>query len=228
MDKLLGTIKKSKMSIIVALPANSVDMAVAAEKNGADAIKTHIRMTHRASKVKFGTLEQERSALGEIIDAVNIPVGIVPGATLDVSPDDLQDIVDMGFDFYDMFTTFIRPQLFEVEGISVMGAVDSSFDLDTIGVLSKKPIQMMELAIIPSTGYGDLLSAVDLAKYRQAIARMGVPAVIPSQRSLTPADVPYIYDTGARALLIGVLSTGTDVDALASQTAAFREAVDKL
>lgn len=228
MDRLVNTIQNSKMSIIVALPMNSVEMAVAAEKNGADAIKTHIRMTHRASKVEFGTLEQEGSKLKEIIEAVTVPVGIVPGATLDVSTEDIKALVDMKFDFYDMFVTFIRPQLYEVDGISIMGAVDSSFDFDTIESLSRKPIQMMELAIIPSTGYGEPLSVVDLTRYRQAISRMNVPAVIPSQRTLTPNDVPYLYEVGARALLIGVLSTGTDKEELARQTAAFRNAVDNL
>lgn len=228
MDKLVKTIQNSKMSIIVALPMNSVEMAIAAEKSGADAIKTHIRMTHRASKVEFGTLEQEKEKLNQIINSVNIPVGIVPGATLDVSKADIQALVDIGFDFYDMFATFIRPQLYEVDGISVMGAVDSSFDLETIEVLSTKPIQMMELAIVPSTGYGEKLSVVDLAKYKQAIDRMKIPAVIPSQRTLSPDDVSYLYEVGARALLIGVLSTGTDKDELARQTAAFRNAVEKL
>lgn len=228
MDKLLSSININKMTIIVALPANSVEMASAAEKNGAHAIKTHIRMTHRASKVKFGTLEQERDALSDILNAVNLPVGIVPGASLDVTTNDLEEIVSMGFDFYDMFATFIRPEFYEIEGISVMGAVDSSFDFATIATLSRKPIQMMELAIVPGTGYGEALSVVDLAKYRQVIERMSIPAVIPSQRTLIPEDVPYLYETGAKALLIGVLSTGTDIDALSRQTAAFREAVEKL
>jgi len=228
MDKLVNLINTKKMTIIVALPANSVEMAIAAANNGAHAIKTHIRMTHRASKVEFGTLEQERDSLTNILQAVDLPVGIVPGATLDVSKKDIEEIADMDFDFYDMFTTFIRPQLFEVGNISVMGAVDSSFDIDAIAALSKNPIQMMEIAIIPASGYGAPLSIVDLVNYRQTIERMEIPAIIPSQRTLTPEDVPYLYETGAKALLIGVLSTGTDLDILARQTAAFRNAVEKL
>lgn len=228
MNKLLNQIHSKKMSIIVALPMNSVEMAKAAEKNGADAIKTHIRMVHRASKVEFGTLEQERKALSGILESVNVPVGIVPGAALDVSTQDIKALVDMGFDFFDMFTHFMRPQLFEVPGISIMGAVDSSYDLPTIWELSRPPIQMMELAVVPSSGYGERLSMVDLAKYRQIIERMKVPAIIPSQRTLTPEDVPYLYEAGAQALLIGVLSTGTDLNELSRQTAAFKEAIEKL
>lgn len=228
MNRLVNELESNKMTIIVALPANSVNLAKAAQKSGAHAVKTHLNMVHRASKVQFGTLAQEHGTLEQILSAVDIPVGVVPGATLDVGPDDLVALAEMGFDFYDMFCQFMRPQLFDVPGISVMGAVDSSYDLTTIGALAQPPIQMMEIAIIPSTGYGDVLSVVDLAKYRQVIGHMNVPAIIPSQRTLTPADVPYLHETGAKALLIGVLSTGTDPDGLARQTAAFREAVERL
>ncbi len=228
MDRLLNELNKNKMTIIVALPANSVDMAKMAEKSGAHAVKTHLNMVHRASKVQFGTLEQEGEVLRQILDALSIPVGIVPGATLDVTPEELGVLAEMGFDFYDMFCHFVRPQLFEVPGISVMGAVDSSFDLPTIWALGRPPIQMMEIAIVPSSGYGEKLSIVDLAKYRLVIEQLKVPAIIPSQRTLTPDDVPHLYESGAKALLIGVLSTGTDPDGLARQTAAFREAVEKL
>ncbi len=228
MDRLLNELNSNKMTVIVALPANSVEMAQAAQKSGAHAIKVHLNMVHRASKVRFGSITQERAALDQILAVVDIPVGVVPGATLDVGPEDLRTLANMGFDFYDMFCHFMRPQLFEVSGISVMGAVDSSFDLQTIVAMSRPPIQMLEIAIVPGTGYGEKLSVVDLAKYRQVIDLMKVPAIIPSQRSITPADVPYLYETGAKALLIGVLSTGTDPDGLARQTTAFREAVERL
>lgn len=228
MNRLLNELQKNKMTIIVALPANSVELAKAAQKSGAHAAKTHLNMVHRASKVQFGSLSQERKGLQEILGVADIPMGIVPGATLDVSPEELRELSSMGFDFYDIFCHFMRPQLLEVQGISVMGAVDSSFDIPTIGNLARPPIEMMEIAIIPSTGYGEKLSVVDLARYRQVIEHMHVPAIIPSQRALTPADVPYLYETGAKALLIGVLSVGTDPDSLAHQTSAFREAVEKL
>lgn len=228
MDRLRNELDRNKMTIIVALPANSPEMARSAERNGAHAIKTHINMVHRASKVRFGSLEEERSALTEILQTVQIPVGLVPGASLDVSPEDIRILAAMGFDFYDMFCQFMRPQLFKVPGISVMGAVDSSYDLPTIMALGRPPLQMIEIAIIPSSGYGERLSIVDLVRYREVAAQLQVPAIIPSQRTLTAEDVPYLYETGAKALLIGVLSTGTEPDVLAEQIAAFRDAVERL
>jgi hypothetical protein len=228
MDRLLKLLDRNEMSLIVALPANSVALAEAAERNGAHAIKTHINMTHKASHVRFGTLDEEQEVLKAILAAVKVPVGIVPGASLDVSTAEIARIAKMGFDYFDMFAHFMTPQLFAVPGISKMAAVDSSFDWDTIEELTTRDVQMLEGAIVPSSGYGQRLSVVDLARYRILRERAQVPIIIPSQRSLLPADIPSLHDTGAEAVMIGVLSTGTTPEELGPQVAAFREAIEKL
>lgn len=229
MDRLLQQLKSQRLSLIVACPANSLELALAAERSGAHAIKVHINMTHRASKVVFGTLDQERPVLEEILGRVRVPVGIVPGASLAVGPADIEALAGMGFDFFDMFAHFIRPQLLAVPGISRMAAVDSSFDWPTIEELTRSPgVQMLEGAIIPTSGYGERLSIVDLARYRLLRAHCHVPLVIPSQRTLIPDDVPALAEAGVDAIMIGVLSTGREPDELARQVAAFRQAIETL
>lgn len=227
-DILLNHLMKNKMTIIVAIPQNTVELAVAAEENGADAIKVHINMTHRASKVEFGSLEDERPILSEIISTCSIPVGIVPGANLDISTELITELAEMGFDFFDMFARFITPELMGVPGISRMAAVDSSIDWDTISQLGAEGTQMVEGAIIPSSGYGERLSILDLAQYRLLREATNLPLIIPSQRTLKPSDIPYLFDIGIEAVLLGVLSTGTEAVQLGSQIAAFRKAIDKL
>lgn len=228
MNKLLNTLKTNPMTIIVATPLNSVEMARAAEANGAHAIKTHINMTHRASQVTFGTLEEERPVLTEIIHSVNIPVGIVPGASLDVGLEMIIELAEMGFDFFDMFAHFMKPELFQAPGISRMAAVDSSMDLETVGELSNLGVEMLEGAIISPEGYGAELSIVDLARYRILRKHVSIPLIIPSQRTLKPENISSLYDLGVEGVLVGVLSTGKDADQLARQVAAFREAAEKL
>jgi hypothetical protein len=185
-------------------------------------------MTHRASHVRFGTLEEEHSVLTGILEQATIPVGIVPGASLDVPPDLIAELAEMGFDFFDMFARFMTPQLLKVPGISTMTAVDSSIDWPTIGALSDAGVQMMEGAIIPSSGYGERLSIVDLARYRMLRQRVSVPLIIPSQRTLIPSDIASLHATGVEAVMIGVLSTGTEPEELGPQVAAFRNAIDQL
>jgi hypothetical protein len=106
--------------------------------------------------------------------------------------------------------------------------VDSSFDWTTIDELTKHEVQMLEGAIVPSSGYGERLSIVDLARYRILRDKVHVPLIIPSQRSLVPEDISSLHDAGAEAVMIGVLSTGTTPEELGPQVAAFREAIEKL
>ena len=228
MNRLLNSLKTNKMTIIVALPLNSVEMATAAEANGAQAIKTHLNMTHRASRVNFGSLEDERQVLAEILASVAIPVGIVPGASLDVGPELIAELAEMGFDYFDIFAHFMRPELLKVPGISRMAAVDSSMDFQLIAELASSEIEMMEGAIIAPEGYGAELSAVDLARYRILRKHVSIPLIIPSQRTIKPQDIPSLYEIGVEAVLVGVLSTGKDAGQLSRQVAAFREAVEKL
>jgi hypothetical protein len=227
-DRLLNLLRGNKMTLLVALPANSLALAEAAERHGAHALKTHINMTHKASHVRFGTLDEEQDVLNAILQRVKVPVGIVPGASLDVTPALITRLAGMGMDFFDMFAHFVTPQLFEVPGISRMAAVDSSFDWATIDELTTRDVEMIEGATIPSTGYGERLSIVDLARYRMLRARVHVPLIIPSQRSLVPDDIRRLHDTGAEAVMIGVLSTGTTPEELGPQVSAFREAIEKL
>jgi len=228
MDQLLNQLKTQKMTIIVAIPMNSVELALAAQENGADAIKVHINMIHRASKVEFGSLEDERQVLSEILAACRIPVGIVPGASLDVSTGLITELATMGFDFFDMFARFMTPELLDVPGISRMAAVDSTIDWSTISEIGKEGIQMLEGAIIPSTGYGERLSIIDLAQYRLLRKATTLPLIIPSQRTLVPSDIPLLFDVGVQAVLLGVLSTGSEATQLGQQIAFFRNAIDKL
>ena len=51
---------------------------------------------------------------------------------------------------------------------------------------------------------------------------------MPQKSLLTPSDLPFLKAAGLDGILIGVLSTGTDAEALARQTAAFREAAERL
>ena len=79
MNDLLRSIKKNKMTLIVSLPSNSKALAKAAAKGGADALKVHMNVKHEASGVVFGGYDDEKDAIGEVIDSVKIPVGIMPG-----------------------------------------------------------------------------------------------------------------------------------------------------
>ena len=56
MKKLIDLLKTNKMTLIVSLPENSLELALAAVEGGADALKVHCGVKHKASGVEFGSL----------------------------------------------------------------------------------------------------------------------------------------------------------------------------
>lgn len=227
MSRLLEQLVGGRFALVVALPANDVEMARAAEEAGADAIKVHLNITHRATGRKFGSLEEEREVLEAILASVRIPVGIVPAAE-GADPGEVARVASMPFDFVDMFAHFMPAWLLEMGRWGHMAAADSSWSLDLLGGLgSVARIDMVELALIPPEGYGHPLNVRDLALYSQAVRAVGKPAIIPSQRRIEPDDVAALRATGAAGVMIGVLSVGESSQEIHRMTRAFRQAIDQ-
>ena len=69
-----------KMTLIMSLPSNDMVLAKAALDAGADVLKIHINLNHHASSNHFGTLEEEKDKIAEILEIKgDVPIGIVAG-----------------------------------------------------------------------------------------------------------------------------------------------------
>lgn len=230
MARLLQTLRTKKMSLLVAVPENSVDMAKAAEAGGADAIKTHLKMVHRASGVRFGTLAEERPVLEEILKAVKIPVGIVPGAEDGTSPDELTELRQMGIDFIDMFVHFTPTYMLTEPSMGRMVAVNGDYGPEYLyGINRLANVDMIEAAIMPKESYGQPLTFNDVVQYAAIAGRLpDKPIIVPSQKALKPHDTEVLAQTGVRSIMIGVLSTGGSFHEVEKATREFRRVIDSL
>ena len=73
-------IESNSFTLVVSLPANDLDLARAALDAGAQAIKVHCNVWHRASGHTFGTYAENREFLRQLITLCGeVPVGLVPG-----------------------------------------------------------------------------------------------------------------------------------------------------
>ena len=71
-----------KFTLVVSLPANDLNLAKAALEGGADAVKVHCNVWHRASGHTFGTFEENKDFLKDLISLCgDVPVGLVPGTS---------------------------------------------------------------------------------------------------------------------------------------------------
>ena len=215
-------------TLIVSLPDNRADLARAAEAGGAHALKTHINVHHDASGTHFGTLEQERPRLQQILDAVALPVGIVPGVTQPLPRDEVAAVADMGFDFVDTFAHCFPSWLLSEERMTRVMAIDATYSVEAAAALAAVGMEALEAAIIPHDQYGQPLTAADLARYSRLAQAVPTPIIIPSQRRLEPDDVAHIVGVGITGIMIGAIVTGLEPHGIEAAARAFRQAMDEL
>ncbi|MCE5237112.1 hypothetical protein LLH23_01295 [bacterium] len=216
-------------ALLVSLPANDPELARAARDGGAEGLKVHINITHAAAGVKFGSLDEEATALAEIV-ALGLPVGIVPGDfdTM-ASSDDVRRLEELGLDFLDVYLGAMPVWMLRQENLPVMAALGAE-DVRRPGrieALATLPgVQMVEASIIEHSGYGKPLSVSDLCDYTDvARACGGRPVVVPTQRRIMPEDIPALTATGIRGLLIGAIVTGAGAQTLEAATRRYRGAL---
>ena len=226
MSTLLSKLQSASPCLIVSIPGNHADMAKSAEAAGADAVKVHIHVTHHATGITFGTLEQERAALEKIIASVKIPVGLVPGEDIGISPETFKTISEMGFTFIDGYAHTL-PAWGRGGKMDYWAAINPTYTITEIQHLADLPwVDAIETSIVPADAYGRFLSIRDLARYREIAKLLNKPFVVPSQRKLRVEDVQSLLAVGAKNLMIGAVVTGMDVAGVEAATRAFRRAMD--
>ena len=222
--RLLSLLTEGR-GLVVSLPQNSPELARAAAEAGADALKVHINVRHDASGTQFGSLAEERSALDEIL-SIGLPTGIVPGVADSLpSRQDMAELARMGIDFFDLYAHDMPPWMLGVEGMTRTVAMSDTTPIAALAEMEGLGFEMLEAAVVPHEGYGRPLSVADLTRYRRIRAATRLPIIVPTQRAVTPEDVPELMKTGVEALMIGAIVTGREADSLHAATERFAAAL---
>jgi len=225
--RLIEFLKKT-FTLIVSLPENSEDAAKAIENAGAHSIKVHLNCIHRASKTLFKSWEEEKNSISNIPKLLSIPVGIVPGAETTASAEEMEEIVNSGFDFLDIFSHHMPPAYLKIKELTKVNAVDNRFDLPKAKMLENIGIEIIESSIIPPQEYGLPLTVNDLVLYKTLISSVSIPVFIPTQRKVKPEEVSFFKEIGASGIAIGAVVTGNSLDSVLKMTERFRKVIDKL
>lgn len=230
----LTLLNSRRIVLVMSLPDNEPELASAAIDSGADVLKVHINLEHRASGLKFGTLEEERSNLEKILDLAGksgVPVGIVPGAMSVIDAGQIQEVEAFGFDFVSAYAHHLSPAVLSgavTSRVAKMIAADSTYSVEEIEAMARVEFDIVEASIIPPEGYGEPLSCRDLLSYQNIVGWTGKPVVVPTQRRISPEDVPALVATGIRAIMLGAVVTGCTPENIATQVAVFRRSIDEL
>jgi hypothetical protein len=222
MPKLVDLLNKNKLTLLVALPENDPQLAEAAIKGGADALQLQLNIHD------IGNFKSEKRNLSEILKLSSLPVGIMPGAKKHASQKEMQEMIKMGFDFFNMKMENLPSFYSKIKGVSRVLGLGSRFTIDVVLGIGKYGADAVDAAIIPSTESGRDLIVGDLQNYISIAISAGIPVIVPTQRAIRPSEAAIIADTGARGLLLTPVVTGTTAKHIEANVREFRVAVDDL
>lgn len=214
--------------LMVSIPRNDPEMAVAAFENGADGIKVHLNVNHFASGTGFGSWDEEKKNIQRIIEAVDIPVGLLPGGEKTATKEEVIEARDMGIDFLDAFAHHMPLYLWEIGGLGHMLAVNREYSGEMVQGLDNNGMNMLEATIMPQAEYGTPLNMRDISLYYRLSQWSKCPLIIPTQKKIRPEEVGMLKKAGARGIVIGAVVTGRTVEGVAKVTGEFSKSIRNL
>lgn len=227
MHDYLQLFHDKKLVLIMSLPHNDPALSQAAFRAGADAVKVHINVEHRASGTHFGRLAEEKPAFDVMLSQASGPMGLVLGGSPEGVAADAAEAAVLPFAFHSVYAHHLPARLIGC-GTPLMAACDGSYTPEEIAQMPACGADVLEASVIPGTEYGSPLCMRDLLTYRRIAASVPVPVVVPTQRRILPEDVPALVRCRVRGLMIGAVVTGKREDSIVQAVTAFRRAIDAL
>ena len=228
----LERIQKEKFVLVVSLPSNNLELAKAALEGGADAVKVHCNVWHRASGRTFGTYEENKAFLKDLIRLCgDVPVGLVPGTSeAFITEAQLRELEAMGLDFISAYSQNLPTFALDSQKITNAVAIGFDYTESTLDTVKDSNIEILECSVVRGESYGQNLTCADLLCYSSIAKRTGKPCMVPTQKKIRPEDVKYLHRAGCKALMIGAIVLGQDPtpEELREITATYRAAVDAL
>lgn len=225
--KLTQALETNKMTLIMSMPVNDPEVMRAALDAGADVVKVHVNLMHRASGNSFGTLAENEKVLHQMLDMTNLPMGVVLGADADTVRGEIHALKDFDFSFLSLYGHH-APVCAAMLPQELMAACDGTYTMDEVRAFAQCGAKVLEASIMPGSEYGMPLSFRDLCRYRALVNETQLPVVVPTQRKVLPDDVRALYNAGVKGLMVGAVVTGESADSVYRAVSAFRQAIDAL
>lgn len=228
----INMLTENSFTLVASLPENNLELAKAAIDGGAQAIKVHINVWHRASGHTFGSFSDNRPFLESLIGLCgHIPVGLVCGGEdAFISEQELRQLEQIGLGFYSSYVNHLPPFMLRTEGITKMVAINDRYTADIVTGLELLGVDVLEGSIQPGDEYGRPLSTEDLIRYRNLAVLSNIPLLIPTQKIIEPDQVGDLYRVGAKAIMIGAIVMGQEpaADQVRQACEKYRNAIERL
>lgn len=228
MSKFMDLLNHKNMTLIMSLPSNDPELARCAFEYGADVVKVHINVNHRASKNSFKSLDEERESFSKMLSEAIGPMGIVLGGDTISAQKDLKKAEEMGFSFASLYGHHMPVSVLQSEKLAKMMACDYTYSIDEIKRFKEIGVDVLEASIVHPEGYGDILNGRDILKYHMLCKESNLPVVVPTQRKVDPSELSMLQEVGINAIMIGAIVTGKEKETIKKTVCDFKEAILKL
>lgn len=226
---LSSYLNNKKMTLIVSLPQNNLELAKAALSEGADAVKMHVNVEHRASGNKFLSTESYLEVFQQIRSEYTGPLGIVPGGSLeDIRKSELEVLSKAGFNYFSIYAHHMPSWMMELSEMEKTFAITADYRLEQMCQLKDLGITALEASIVPGEEYGSPLTFKDILAYKFLVEKIDIPVLIPSQRKLATEDISLLSQAGVKGVMLGAMVTGNTVESMKDAISKFRNAIDIL
>jgi len=182
-----------------------------------------VNVHHKASGNRFGSWEEEKSIIREILEISSGPVGIMPGAGPTATREELEEAARLGIDFFDIYD-FDCPAWMLGLPLARMIAVGADYALDRVTALEEVGLDILEASIVPTENYGKSLSVQDLERYRLIAKATSRPVIVPSQKRIEPGDLPLLRKVGVAGVMLGTISLGDSEECFRERLPAYTRA----
>jgi hypothetical protein len=228
-SSLSSYLNEKKMTLIVSLPENNLEFAQAALREGADAVKMHVNVNHRASGNTFSSAEAYRDVFQQIRSEYAGPLGIVPGGSFEeIKSSEMKILAEYGFNYFSIYAHHMPSWMVTHSDMEKTFAISSDYVAKKMASLRAFGITALEASIVPGDEYGSPLTFKDILSYQYLAEKADVPVLIPSQRKLVPDDISLIVQAGVRGVMLGAVVTGHTTESIKGAVADFRNAIDKV
>ncbi len=228
----LREVLDQRFGLFVSLPDNLYQLAMAARVAGADGVKVHANVLHRASGRRFDGLRAESTRIREVRRAIgNLSLGLMPGTDeAFASVEEIREVgLETGIDYLDMYLAHVPEAYGELsDRFSLMWALDHHWKPEDLETAKQKGATHIEASVVDPADYRQPLDEKDLQTYREICAATDLPVIVPTQKAIRPDEVALLKEAGVRGLLIGAVVMTDGIEGVNQATSAFRQAINNL
>lgn len=229
MTALSDLLRNQSMSLLVSLPENSLSMVEAAKEGGADVIKVHMNVDHRASGTTFGSLEENKDFFKEMNRLFTGTTGVVIADTPEkVVRSELEVLEKLGFQFISLYAEAAPTWLLNYNQLEKMLAISYSYKDRDLLSLNHSNVEVLEASVMHPDQYGLPLTINDIFHYRQIISQVKQPVIIPTQKNIETHDLCSLQNIGVKGLMIGAIVTGKTPEEVYTSTKSFKQKIQKM